>query len=48
MDEAEEGESSLEYRDAVNADGSPSTTISKTYRWTAGTELTREDAAETA
>ena len=48
VDEAEEGESSLEYRDAVNADGSPSTTISKTYRWTAGTELTREDAAETA
>jgi len=48
VDEAEEGESSLEYRDAVNADGSPSTTISKTYRWTAGTELAREDAAETA
>ena len=48
VDEAEEGESSLEYRDAVNADGSPSSTISKTYRWTAGTELAREDAAETA
>jgi hypothetical protein len=41
VDEEAEGESSLEYRKAVNAAGSPSTTVSETYSWTPGTELTR-------
>lgn len=37
-----EGESSLVYRDAVNAGGSPSRTVSATYSWTSGTELMRD------
>jgi hypothetical protein len=41
VDEDEEGASSLEYRKAVNAHGSPSTTVSATYSWTPGTELMR-------
>src|SRR5689334_13911932 len=41
VDEASEGQSSLEYRKAINADGSPSTTVSDTYSWTPGTELMR-------
>jgi hypothetical protein len=41
VDESEEGQSSLAYRNAVNADGSPSETISATYSWTPGTELAR-------
>jgi hypothetical protein len=42
--EEDEGQSSIEYRDAVNADGSPSTTVAETYSWTPGTELTRAPA----
>jgi hypothetical protein len=38
-----EGESSIGYREAVNRDGSPSTTVSDTYSWTPGTELARRD-----
>ena len=38
-----EGKSSIEYRNAVNADGSPSTIVSNTYSWTPGTELMRPD-----
>lgn len=41
--EAQEGQSSLNYRRAVNAEGSPSDTVAATYRWMAGTELTREE-----
>lgn len=37
-----EGASSLAYREAVNADGSPSEAISATYAWAAGTELVRD------
>jgi hypothetical protein len=37
----EEGASSLAYREAVNADGSPSTAVSGTYSWMPGTELMR-------
>jgi len=37
----EEGASSLTYRNAVNADGSPSTAVSGTYSWMPGTELMR-------
>jgi hypothetical protein len=44
VEEDEEGESSLVYRKAVNAAGSPSTTISETYSWAPGTELTRAGA----
>jgi hypothetical protein len=42
VDEAQEGASSIAYRDRMNADGSPSDTVSATYRWTPGTELMRE------
>ena len=42
VEQGEEGPSSIVYRDAVNAEGSPSTTISETYSWAPGTELTRE------
>ena len=42
VDEAREGTSSLQYRQAVNAGGSPSETVAATYSWTPGTELMRE------
>ena len=41
VDEAEEGASSIAYRDQLNSEGSPSEIVSATYRWTAGTELAR-------
>jgi hypothetical protein len=41
VDEKDEGESSLRYRDQMNSEGSPSETVSATYHWTAGTELRR-------
>jgi hypothetical protein len=41
VEEEAEGASSAAYRDAVNLHGSPSTTVSDTYSWTPGTELTR-------
>jgi len=44
--ESEEGASSLTYREAVNADGSPSEMVSATYHWTAGTELVRKDPSQ--
>jgi hypothetical protein len=43
VQEDAEGESSLVYRDAVNAGGSPSTAVSDTYSWMPGTELMRQD-----
>jgi hypothetical protein len=45
VDQGDEGESSLAYRQAVNADGSPSEAVSATYSWTPGTELARDDVA---
>lgn len=42
VDRSQEGETSLEYRDTINADGSPSTIVSSTYSWVPGTELMRE------
>ena len=39
--EADEGESSVAYRQQMNRDGSPSETVSATYRWAPGTELAR-------
>ena len=44
VEENEEGTSSIGYREAVNADGSPSTVVSSTYSWTPGTELMRQKA----
>lgn len=41
VDESQEGKSSLQYRQAINASGSPSETVAATYRWTPGTELMR-------
>jgi hypothetical protein len=43
VQEEAEGKSSIEYRDAVNAAGSPSSTVADTYSWTPGTELMRVD-----
>jgi hypothetical protein len=45
VEEAEEGKSSLDYRAAINAAGSPSETVAATYSWMAGTELMRESEA---
>ncbi|MDB6090890.1 MAG: hypothetical protein JWN85_3674 [Gammaproteobacteria bacterium] len=45
VNERDEGRSSTAYRDAVNADGSPSSAVSETYSWTPGTELMRADLA---
>jgi hypothetical protein len=42
VEEGAEGRSSLDYREAVNAAGSPSSTVSATYSWTPGTELMRQ------
>jgi len=36
----QETDETRRYRDAMNADGSPSTTVAEGYRWTPGTELT--------
>ena len=44
VDEAQEPKSSRDYREAVNAGGSPSESVSATYHWTPGTELMREPA----
>lgn len=41
VQEEAEGASSIAYRDAVNAAGSPSSTVADTYSWTPGTELMR-------
>ena len=45
VDEANEPKSSRQYREEVNAGGSPSETVSATYHWTPGTELMREPAS---
>src|SRR3954471_1273323 len=42
VDEAQEPKSSRQYREEINAAGSPSETVSATYHWTPGTELMRE------
>jgi hypothetical protein len=48
VDEAQEGKSSLDYRQFINSEGSPSTAVSATYSWTPGTELMRADMAVAA
>ena len=42
--EEAEAASSIAYRKAVNAAGSPSSTVADTYSWTPGTELMRADS----
>lgn len=42
---ADEPERSIAYREAVNADGSPSERVAENYQWTPGTELKRFDDA---
>jgi rubrerythrin len=39
VEKAKEGKASLQYRKEVNADGSPSETVSAGYRWAPGSEL---------
>lgn len=46
VDAAQEPKSSHQYRDDINAAGSPSESVSTTYRWTAGTELMRTMAVK--
>lgn len=41
----EEPDSSVEYRERMNAEGSPSERIAENYRWTPGTEINRIKAA---
>jgi len=41
---AKEGAASRQYRDALNADGSPSETVAAGYRWSPGSELKRKAA----
>jgi hypothetical protein len=41
VESADEGRSSIEYREEMNRMGSPSTTVSEGYVWTPGTELAR-------
>jgi hypothetical protein len=41
VDEGSEAASSIAYRDQLNADGSPSNSVSGGYLWTPGTELAR-------
>ena len=38
----DESEATLDYRQRINADGSPSTAVAAGYRWSPGTELARE------
>ncbi len=40
-----ESQASLEYREYINADGSPSTNVAEGYRWQPGTELNRMKTA---
>jgi hypothetical protein len=45
VDEAQEPKSSRQYREDINAAGSPSEAVSATYHWTPGTELMRMPSA---
>jgi hypothetical protein len=42
VSEAREGPSSIDFRNQLNAEGSPSNSVSEGYIWTPGTELNRE------
>ena len=35
----DESEASVDYREQINAEGSPSERVAENYRWTPGTEL---------
>jgi rubrerythrin len=41
VDKSQESAASLAYRNAINADGSPSEAVASGYRWVPGTELNR-------
>jgi hypothetical protein len=41
VDQSQESQRSIDYRQQINADGSPSTQVAAGYHWTAGTELNR-------
>jgi hypothetical protein len=45
---ADESAASLAYRNRINADGSPSDTVSAGYRWEPGTEMTKKGTASGA
>ena len=45
MPKSKESKASIEYRDALNADGSPSETVSAGYKWAPGSELKLKAAA---
>jgi hypothetical protein len=45
VDVKDEPDSSLQYREDVNAEGSPSTIVAATYSWKPGTELMRDTPA---
>jgi hypothetical protein len=42
LDKSEEGRASLDYREHINSDGSPSETVAAGYQWSPGTELNRK------
>jgi hypothetical protein len=42
VNKTEESQASLDYRNHLNADGSPSATVAAGYLWTPGTELNRK------
>jgi len=48
VDEADEGTSSLAYRQQMHGSGSPSDTVSANCRWSAGTELAQRAQLEAA
>ena len=46
MGDFEDSDTTIAYRDHINSQGSPSEEVAAGYRWTPGTELTRNAAAE--
>jgi hypothetical protein len=48
VDAAQEGRSSLAYREQMNGSGSPSDMVSANYRWSPGTELARQPQLKAA
>jgi len=45
VDKADEPERSLQYREQINSEGSPSETVAAGYRYMPGTELNKEESA---
>jgi hypothetical protein len=44
VDKSQEDSASLDYRQHMNSDGSPSQTVAAGYQWSPGTELNRRVA----